>query len=781
MEFDGKIGLDIRDSEPDWQPYVAPRAAAGAPNVLYLVWDDVGIATWDCFGGLVEMPAMSRIAAAGVRLAQFHTTALCSPTRAALLTGRNPTTVGMATIEEFTDGFPNSHGRIPAETALLSEVLAEHGYNTYATGKWHLTPLEEANLAGSKRHWPIARGFERFYGFLGGETNQWYPDLVYDNHPVTPPATPEEGYHLSADIADKTIEFIRDATVIAPDKPWFAYVCPGAGHAPHHVAAEWADRYAGRFDMGYERYREIVLENQKRLGLVPADTALSAVNPYADATSADGHPWPALDTVRPWETLSADEKRLFARMAEVFAGFLSYTDAQIGRVLDYLADTDQLDNTVIVVISDNGASGEGGPNGSANENKFFNGYLDTAEEAAQALELLGSPETYNHYPIGWAMAFNTPYKLFKRYASHEGGIADPAIISWPAGIAARGRVLDTYINVCDVTPTVYDLLGITPPATVRGVAQKPLEGVSFKAALIDPAAATGKHTQFYSMLGTRGIWHQGWFAGTVHAAAPSGWGHFDADRWELYHLESDRSQVRDLAAEHPEKLAELQTLWSAEAHKYQALPLSDLNVLEMMARHRPTLAGERDRYVYYPDTAEVPLGACVQLRGRSFALLARVHVERRDATGVLIKQGARHGGHVLFLRDGHLHYVYNFLGEREQWLSAPQPVGVGEHILGVRYERSGTVPATPTGIGTATLYVDDTAVATLPEMITQPGAFALAGGGVSVGRNTGQAVSNAYVAPYPFTGGRIRDVTVDVSGEPYIDVERELAAAFARD
>ena len=781
MEFGGTIEVDIRDSEPDWTPYVAPRAAPDAPNVLYVVWDDVGIATWDCFGGLVEMPAMSRIAAAGVRLSQFHTTALCSPTRAALLTGRNPTSVGMATIEEFTDGFPNSHGRIPAETALLSEVLADHGYNTYATGKWHLTPLEEANLAGTKRHWPVSRGFERFYGFLGGETNQWYPDLVYDNHPVDPPATPEDGYHLSADIADKTIEFIRDAKVIAPDKPWFSYVCPGAGHAPHHVAAEWADRYAGRFDMGYERYREIVLDNQKRLGLVPADTALSAVNPYTDATSADGRGWPALDTVRPWESLDDQERRLFARMAEVFAGFLSYTDAQIGRILDYLEETGQLDNTIIVVISDNGASGEGGPNGSANENKFFNGYLDSVQEAASALELLGSPETYNHYPVGWAMAFNTPYKLFKRYASHEGGIADPAIISWPAGIAARGRVLDSYINVCDVTPTVYDLLGLTPPATVRGVAQKPLEGVSFKAALTDPGAPTEKHTQFYSMLGTRGIWHRGWFAGTVHAAAPSGWGRFDADRWELYHIESDRSQIHDLAAENPEKLEQLQALWFAEARKYQGLPLSDLNVLEMLGRTRPGLAGERDRYVYYPGTAEVPLGACVPLRGRSFALLARVRLDRPDAAGVLIKQGARHGGHVLFLRDGHLHYVYNFLGEREQWLSAPAAVPVGEHILGVRYERSGTVPATPTPIGTASLYLDDTVVATLPEMITQPGAFALAGGGVSVGRNTGQAVSSAYAAPYPFTGGHLLDVTVDVSGEPYADVHRELAAAFARD
>lgn len=566
-EFQGKIELDIRDSEPDWGPYAAPTAPDDAPNVLYVVWDDVGIATWDCFGGLVETPTMGRIADHGVRLSQFHTTALCSPTRAALLTGRNATTVGMATVEEFTNGFPNCSGRIPVDTALLSEVLAERGYNTYAVGKWHLTPLEESNLAATKRHWPLGRGFERFYGFLGGETDQWYPDLVYDNHPIDPPGTPEDGYHLSKDIADKTIEFIRDAKVIAPDKPWFSYVCPGAGHAPHHVFSEWADKYAGRFDMGYEAYREIVLENQKKLGVVPPDTELSPINPYLDVKGPNGEPWPLQDTVRPWDTLSDDEKKLFSRMAEVYAGFVSYTDAQLGRILDYLEESGQLDNTIIVVISDNGASGEGGPNGSVNEVKFFNGYLDSAEEGMRFYDRLGGPETYGHYPIGWAMAFDTPYKLYKRYASHEGGIADTAIISWPKGIAARGRVRDNYVNVCDITPTVYDLLGMTPPDTVNGIAQKPLDGVSFKAALDDPAADTGKDTQFYTMLGTRGIWHDGWFANTVHAAAPSGWSHFDQDRWELFHIENDRSQCHDLAAEQPDKLEEMKKLWFSEAAK----------------------------------------------------------------------------------------------------------------------------------------------------------------------------------------------------------------------
>ncbi|WP_078290918.1 arylsulfatase [Mycobacterium sp. D16R24] len=778
--FNGKIALDIRDSEPDWTPYAAPAAPEGAPNVLYLVWDDTGIATWDCFGGLVEMPAMSRIAERGVRLSQFHTTALCSPTRASLLTGRNSTTVGMATIEEFTDGFPNCSGRIPFDTALLSEVLAEKGWNTYCVGKWHLTPLEESNLAATKRHWPLSRGFERFYGFMGGETDQWYPDLVYDNHPVQPPATPEDGYHLSKDIADKTIEFIRDAKVIAPDKPWFSYVCPGAGHAPHHVFKEWADKYAGTFDMGYELYREIVLENQKKLGIVPSDTELSPVNPYLDVKGPNGEPWPLQDTVRPWDSLNDEEKRLFSRMAEVFAGFLSYTDDQIGRVLDYLEESGQFDNTIIVVISDNGASGEGGPNGSVNEVKFFNGYIDTVEESLRFYDNLGGTETYNHYPIGWAMAFNTPYKLYKRYASHEGGIADTAIISWPKGIAAHGEVRDTYVNVSDITPTIYDLLGITPPDTVKGIAQKPLDGISFTAALKDPNADTGKDTQFYTMLGTRGIWHQGWFANTVHAATPSGWSNFDKDRWELFHIESDRSQCHDLADVHPEKLEELKQLWFDEAAKYNGLPLADLNILETLTRWRPYLVGERKSFIYYPNTAELGIGAAVDIRGQSFSILAEVTVDS-EAEGVIFKQGGAHGGHVLFIQDGKLHYIYNFMGEKEQRVSSADAVPLGAHVLGARFAKTGTVAGSHTPLGDVTLFIDEQAVGSLSAVEIHPGTFGLAGASLSIGRNSGSAVSSDYKAPYAFTGGTIAQVVVDISGEPYENLEKKLAIAFAKD
>ncbi len=521
-EFNGKIELDIRDSEADWGgPYAAPTAPENAPNVLYLVWDDIGIATWDCFGGLVSMPAMSRIAERGVRLSQFHTTALCSPTRASLLTGRNATTVGMATIEEFTDGFPGINGRIPDDTALISEVLAERGYNTYCVGKWHLTPIEESSLAATRRHWPLSRGFERFYGFMGGETDQWYPpELVYDSHPVEAPATPPK--RLSP-LKGSGGQDNRIHPRLHHDRPGQAVVHLPVPRGGRPRAAPCVLR-VGRPLLRNLRHglravsRDRAGEPEKKLGIVPPDTELSAVNPYNDVTGPDGQPWPEQDTVRPWDSLSDEEKRLFTRMAEVFAGFLSYTDAQIGRVLDYLEESGQLDNTIIVVISDNGASGEGGPNGSVNEGKFFNGYIDTVEDSMRFFDELGGPTTYEHYPIGWAMAFNTPYKLYKRYASHEGGIADTAIISWPNGIAAHGEVRDNYVNVADVTPTIYELLGIGAPDTVKGITQKPpLDGVSFKAALEDSAADTGKETQFYTMLGTRGIWHK---AGLPAACIP---------------------------------------------------------------------------------------------------------------------------------------------------------------------------------------------------------------------------------------------------------------------
>ncbi|MGQ9682029.1 MAG: arylsulfatase [Anaerolineae bacterium] len=776
--FKGTINIDIRDSTPDWEPYEEPKAPEGAPNVLYIVWDDVGYGALDVYGGLIEAPNMKRLADKGLIYTQFHTTALCSPTRACLLTGRNATSNGMACIEEASTGFPGSSGRIPFENALISEVLGERGWNTYALGKWHLTPPEESNLAGSKREWPVGRGFERYYGFLGGETDQWHPELVYDNHPMEQPYQPSEGYHLSKDLADRAIQFVRDAKAIAPEKPWLMYFCPGCGHAPHQVWKEWADRYKGRFDMGYEKYRETVLANQKKMGLVPADVDLPPLNPYIDAKSADGKPWPEGDTVRPWDSLSPDEKRLFSRMAEVYAGFVSYTDAQIGRLLDYLQESGQLENTIVVAVSDNGASGEGGPNGSVNENRFFNGVPDRLEDNLKHLDDLGSEYTYNHYPIGWAMAFNTPFKLFKRYAGHEGGIADACIIAWPQGMRARGEIRHQYIHAIDIVPTLYDCLGIAPPDLVKGYAQSPLEGASFRSTFDDPAAPAPRQTQFYSMLGTRGIWHRGWHANTVHAATPSDWGHFDQDRWELYHLDQDRNQMRNLADQEPARLEQLKNTWFAAAGRFFGVPLDDRSAVEILSAPRPQLAKPRTRYVYYPDGTPVPEVVAVNLRGRPCVIAVEVAVETPEAEGVLFSQGSRFGGHSLYIKDRKLHYAYNWLGELEQKLTSSEEVPSGRCILGVRFRPEGQEDGSP--VGSAVLYINDRQVAE-ERIRVQPGSFGVSGTGLVVGRSGPVPVTGDYEAPFSFTGGVVGKATVDVSGEPLRDLERELAGAFMRE
>lgn len=557
----GKIAVDIRESEPDWIPFTQPIAPGGAPNILFIVWDDVGYGTMDTFGGPVETPNMTRIADEGIRFSNFHTTALCSPTRASLLTGRNATSNNMATIVEASCGYPGLSARIPFENGTIAEVLSERGWNTYAVGKWHLTPGEETDLSAWKARWPLGRGFERFYGFLGGETNQWYPDLVYDNHPVEQPATPEEGYHLSKDLADKAIEFIRDAKTVAPDKPWFMYFCPGCGHAPHHVFKEWADKYKGRFDMGYEEIRKQILANQKKMGLLPDSTELSPINPHGEPAvkGPDGQPWPKLDFVLPWNSLSQDEKTLFIRMAEVFAGFVSYTDQEIGRLLDYLRESGQLENTIIIVISDNGGSGEGGPTGSFNEIKFFNNVPDNIKENLLRLDDLGSPKAYNHYCTGWAWAFDTPFPYWKRFAGYEGGVADMCLVSWPAGIKVNGEIRDQYIHAVDIVPTLYEMLGITPPEVLKGFTQNPIEGESFAAAIKDPEAEE-KVFQFYSMLGQRSLYHNGWLVNTLHPPI-SGWGRFEHDVWELYNLKEDRAQMNNLADKNPDMLEKLKGLW----------------------------------------------------------------------------------------------------------------------------------------------------------------------------------------------------------------------------
>jgi arylsulfatase len=780
--FRGKIAVDIRDSEPDWGPYLAPQAEPGAPNVLYVVWDDLGYATMDTFGGPVACPNMARIAERGVKFANFHTTALCSPTRASLLTGRNATTNGMATIAEFASGFPGISTRIPFESGFISEVLAEHGYNTYCVGKWHLTPGEECNLAAFKGRWPLGRGFERFYGWLGGETNSWYPDLVHDNHPIEAPGRPEDGYHLADDLADKAVEFIRDAKVIDPDKPFFMYLAPQAGHAPHLVPQEWADRYRGVFDEGYEAIRAGILERQIALGLLPENTELSPINPHGEPgrTGPDGQPWPQLDTVRPWDSLSDDERRMFVRMAEVFAGYISYYDDRLGRVLDYLETSGEIDNTIIVVVSDNGASGEGGPNGSFNEWRFFNGVADTAETTLPHLDELGTPASNNHYNTGWAWALDTPFPYWKRWAGAEGGVADMCIISWPAKIPPSTEPRHQYVHAVDLVPTLYDLLGITPPEVLKGYPQNEIEGESFAAALTEPEAP-GRSTQFYAMLGQRSIYHEGWLAATVHPPL-SGWGDFHRDEWELFHLESDRAQLHNLAEQEPERLEQLKGLWFYYAGRYNGLPLDDRSAIEQVLAERPRPAAPRSQYVFYPNCADVPESAGPALPGRSYTIAAGVTIDDGGAQGVVWAAGGVPGGHSLYVKDGRLRYTFNWIGTHLQDVVAEHDLTPGPHVLAADFVASGPSadPAMPGTAGTLTLYVDDQAVGSGP-ITTQPGYFCLTGDGICVGRDSASAVTPEYQAPFPFTGGTIDKVVVDVSGEAYLDHEAQVRTWFSLD
>jgi len=780
--FNGKINLDIRDSTPDWAPYLAPKAAQGAPNVLFIAWDDVGYGTMDVFGGPVQTPTMRRIADRGVRYANFHTTALCSPTRASLLTGRNATSNGMATIAEFSAGFPGISTRIPFENGFISEVLAEHGYNTYCVGKWHLTPGEETSMAAFKGRWPLGRGFERFYGYLGGESSSWYPDLIHDNHSVDPPGTPEDGYHLSKDLSDKAIQFIQDAKVVDPDKPFFLYLAPQAGHAPHHVFSEWADKYKGQFDQGYEAIRADILQRQKNLGLLPADTELSPINPHGEpaATGPDGQPWPMLDTVRPWDSLTTDEQRLFSRMAEVYAGYISYADDQLGRVIDFLTESGDLDNTIIVVISDNGASGEGGPNGSFNEWRFFNGIPDTTEQTLPHIDELGSPRSYNHYNTGWAWALDTPFPYWKRWAGYEGGVADMCLVAWPAKIAPQAEVRHQYVHAVDVVPTVYELLGITPPAVLKGYPQSPIEGESFAASLTDPTAP-GKSTQFYTMLGQRSIYHDGWLACTVHPPL-SGWGKFQDDVWELYDIEHDRAQCTNLAAKDPVRLQSLKDLWFYNAGIYNGLPLDDRSALEQVRADRPHGAPDRDHYVYYPDCASVPEQSGVVIGGRSYTVAGSVTADSIDAEGVIYAHGGVAGGHTLYVKDRRLHYAFNWVGTHLQVIDAEREITPGAHVFTAEFTAKGRNPdpAMPGARGDLVLYIDQEKVGS-GEIVTQPGYFCVVGDGITVGRDDASPITPDYRAPFRFTGGSIDKVVVDVSGERYIDHEAQVRAWLSLD
>jgi arylsulfatase len=770
-EFKGVIKLDVRDSTPDWGPYELKKAPEGAPNVLIVLYDDTGLAAWSPYGGRINMPTLDRLARDGLTYTQWHTTALCSPTRSTFLTGRNHHVNRCASITEGSMGFPGAAGRLPAECATIGQVLQDNGYATMWLGKNHNVPVEDLSPAGSRSEWPLSKGFDRFYGFLGGETNQWYPDLIEDNHAIEPPCTPEEGYHLSKDLADQAIKMLRDLRSSGPSKPWFMWFCPGANHAPHHSPQEYIDKYKGVFDDGYEAYREWVLARMIERGVLPEGTELTPLNPMPEDVANEA------DYVRPWAELNDDEKRLFCRMAEVFAGFSEYTDVQVGRVIDFLERTDQLDNTVVIYCADNGASGEGTPNGSVNENKFFNGFPDSIEENMSYFDELGSPETYNHYPTGWAVAFSTPFQMFKRYSQFAGGTCDPLVIHWPKGIKDKGGVRHQYHHSTDIVPTILDVIGLEMPTVYRGVEQYPLNGVSMRYTFDSPEAPTTKKRQYFSMLGTRGIWQDGWKAAALHAPI-SGKGHFDQDKWELYHVDSDRAEARNVAEEHPEKLEELIKAWFAEAEANFVLPLDDRTAIEQIGNERPSGEPPRSRYIYFPDTSPVPESTAVSIRGRSYKILADVDVTA-ESEGVIFAHGSRFGGHTLFIKDGKLHYVYNFLGIKPEQTFVSETLEPGKHTLGVEFVREGAGEHMES-LGTTKLYVGEEVVAQGP-MRAQIGPFTLCGDGLCVGYDSADPVSRSYPPGFPFKNGTILGVAVDIGEDQYLDLEREAAAAFARD
>jgi arylsulfatase A-like enzyme len=771
--FPGVIGRTTDESSPAWPQPV--RALPGSPNVLFIVLDDVGFGQLGCYGSPIATPNFDALAANGLRYNNMHTTALCSPSRSCIVSGRNHHSNGMAAITELASGYPGYNGVIPFENGFLSEMLLGHGYNTYMVGKWHLSPSNHETAAGPYDRWPLARGFERFYGFLGGDTSQWYPELIYDNHQVEPPATPEEGYHLTEDLVDRSMLFIADAKQIDPDKPFYLHLCFGAAHAPHHVAKEWADRYAGQFDDGWDAYRDKVFATQKKLGIVPPDTELSRHDP----------------DVPDWDSLPAPARKLFSRMMEVFAGFLSHTDHHLGRLLDFLRARGDLDNTLVMVISDNGASAEGGPTGTTNEAQFFNNAPEALEDSLARIDEIGGPTTFNHYPWGWTWAGNTPFRRWKR-ETYRGGASDPFIVSWPQGIAAKGEVRTQYAHIIDMVPTVLGVLGIEPPATIRGVTQSPLQGVSFAKTFDDAAAASDHHTQYFEMLGSRAIYHDGWRAvcpwpGPSFTEAGMGFGQpisadtlteLDSSAWELYHVDEDFAENRNVAADNRAKLIALIGTWYVEAGRYGVMPV-DGSGLQRMIAEKPQAAAPRDSYSFIPGTQSMPFFAGPRVLNRPHSITATVEIPEGGAEGVLLSQGSAAGGYSFFVKDGALHYVHNYVSRSLFRVSSPAAVPVGAHELRFEFEPTGK-PDLPAGKGAPArlqLYIDRALVAETEAPVTIP--FAINPGALTCGANPGSPVTPEYSSPFRFTG-TVHSVTVDVSGELIEDSESNMRMAMAR-
>jgi arylsulfatase A-like enzyme len=718
-EYRGTIGRTVAESTPWWPE--PRRAPAGAPNVVVIVLDDVGFSDLGCFGSEIETPNIDRLAADGLRYTNFHTTALCSPTRAALLTGRNHHAVGMAVVSNWDTGFPGCRGRISPSAGTLAEILRGEGYSTFAFGKWHLAPMEETTAAGPYDHWPLQRGFDRYYGFLDGATDHWAPDLVVDNTRVDPPVRP--GYHLTEDLVDHAIDAVRDHRSVHPEKPFLVYLAFGTAHYPIHAPKEHIDRYRGRFDAGWDRCRAERLERQKAMGIVPEGTDLAPRNPG----------------VAPWDDLTEGERRLACRLQEAYAGMLDHTDAQVGRLIEALESVGAYDDTLFVFLSDNGATLEGGPLGSLNWLRYINGLPPVDLDAdLEKLDEIGGPTTAPVYPMGWGMVGNTPLKRYKQN-THGGGIRDPLIVTWRNGIEARGEIRPQYQHVTDIAPTVLDVLGVGAPESIGGVAQLPMNGVSIAPTFPSASAQGLKTTQYFEMLGNRAIWHEGWKAVTYHAPGTS----FDDDVWELYHVESDFSECHDLAAQHPEKLRELVDLWWLEAERNDVLPLDD-RILERFHVPKPRPITSRSRFEYF-GTTRVPSDGMPDVKNVSYSLTADLVRADGDGAGdgVIVACGDRCGGYVLYVKDGHLVHDYNAAGIHHV-VRSTTALPAGRCAVGYRFTKTGDLT------GTGALFVDGVEVASAPVGPTL--GTHISAVGLAVGRNPFSPVCDDITPPFAFTG-----------------------------
>jgi arylsulfatase A-like enzyme len=759
-KYPGKVPLDARDAK--FPPLRELRPPKGAPNVVVILIDDMGFGIPSTFGGGVNMPALDSLAREGLRYTQFHTAALCSPTRQALLTGRNHHSVGMGAVADIATAAPGYNSIRPNEAATIAQIMRMNGYNTAAFGKWHQTPVWQVSVSGPFTHWPTGEGFEKFYGFIGGETNQWSP-LIYDGvaH-VEPPRRP--GYNFMTDMTDQAIAWMRFQHTMTPDKPFFLYFAPGAVHAPHHTPKEWRDKYAGKFGEGWDKYREETLARQKRLGVVPQTTKLA--------------PW--APGVKHWDELSPDQKKAAELLMENFAGFSEYTDHEIGRLIDALKHLGIFDNTLIFYIAgDNGMSAEGGLAGTINEMASFNGVPDTAENILKHAAEIGGPMTFPHIPVGWALAGDTPFQWTKQVASHYGGTRNGMVISWPARIKDAGGIRTQWHHVIDITPTILEAAKLPQPKTVDGVKQKPIEGVSMVYTFDNPNAPTRHRTQYFEIFGNRGIYHDGWTAVTKHRTpwlAIEKPPKFTEDKWELYNTNDDFSQSRDLAAKYPDKLKELQQLFLAEAEKYNVLPLDDRTAERFVPAlaGRPSLMGPRTSITLYPGMTAMAENATLDIKNRSHSVTAIVQIPNKGAEGVIIAQGGRFGGWSLYMKGGKLKYCYNWLGRTRYTLESKDIIPAGKATLKFEFAYDGG------GLGkggTGRLYVNDQKAAEGRIDRTVPFIFS-ADETEDVGEDLGTPVTEDYKEGENQFTGIIEKVTIATT-PPGPKVERNESAGEA--